>query len=86
MEDEELPAVFGVVIRELRLARGFSQERFAAKAGIDRAYMGGLERGLRNPSLTTIARVARGLELQPSDVLKAVEKRGRSDLRATRRK
>lgn len=50
-----------------------SQERLAAAAGIDRAYMGGLERGQRNPSLTTIARVARGLDVSISDVVRAVE-------------
>ena len=42
-------------------------------AGIDRAYMGGLERGQRNPSLTTIARVAQGLKMKTSEILKAVE-------------
>ena len=73
MEDEALPQVFGAVVRELRRQRGLSQERFAAQAGMDRAYMGGLERGERNPSLTTIARVARGLDMSISDVMRAVE-------------
>jgi transcriptional regulator with XRE-family HTH domain len=77
MDEAELPKAFGEVVRELRQKQGVSQERLAALAGIDRAYMGGLERGLRNPSLTTIARVANGLSMKVSDVLKAVEKRSR---------
>lgn len=74
MDVEELPRVFGEVVRELRQDRGISQENLAAAAGVDRAYMGGIERGLRNPSLTTIARVARGLGIPLNEVFKAVEK------------
>src|SRR5436853_6266268 len=77
MEEAELPKHFGEVVRELRKAQGMSQEGFAAKVGIDRAYMGGLERGVRNPSLTTMARVAKGLKMTVSDVLRRVEKKAR---------
>ncbi|HZS21804.1 MAG TPA: helix-turn-helix transcriptional regulator [Pseudonocardiaceae bacterium] len=69
-----LPKVFGIVVRQLRKERGLSQERLAAAAGIDRAYMGGLERGQRNPSLTTIDRIAVALDLSISEVLAAVER------------
>jgi transcriptional regulator with XRE-family HTH domain len=74
MDEDELPRVFGEVVRELRQRQGLSQEHLAAAAGIDRAYMGGIERGLRNPSLTMISRVAGGLGLPMSEVLKAVER------------
>ena len=40
MEPVDLRVVFGTVVRDLRKAKGYSQERFAAEAGIDRAYMG----------------------------------------------
>jgi transcriptional regulator with XRE-family HTH domain len=73
MEEAELPKVFGQVVRELRKQRGLSQERLATLAGIDRAYMGGLERGLRNPSLTTIARVATGLGMTMGEFVADVE-------------
>jgi transcriptional regulator with XRE-family HTH domain len=63
------------VVRDLRQQQGLSQENLAAAAGIDRAYMGGIERGLRNPSLTMIARVAQGLRMSMSEVMKAVERR-----------
>jgi transcriptional regulator with XRE-family HTH domain len=75
VEETGLPSVFGEVVRELRHARGLSQERLAAEAGVDRAYMGLLERGGRNPSLTMMARVANGLGVALSDVVKAMEER-----------
>lgn len=74
MDEEELPRRFGEVVRELRRRQGLSQEHLAAAAGIDRAYMGGIERGLRNPSLTTIARVARGLNMPLHKVFEAVDR------------
>ena len=56
---------FGRAIRELRLERGISQEELAHRAGIDRSYMGGVERGERNASLKNILRVAGALEIPP---------------------
>ena len=52
---------FAVRVRELRLAKGLSQEKLAEEAGIHRTYLGGIELGLRNPSLRNIARIARAL-------------------------
>ena len=46
---------FGKRVRELRLARGLSQEEMAFKIGVHRTYLGGIERGERNPSLRNIA-------------------------------
>ena len=51
----------GARIRTLRLAKGLSQEALADAAGIDRSYMSGIERGVRNTSVLTLARVARAL-------------------------
>ncbi|MDX6699546.1 MAG: hypothetical protein QOE65_2943 [Solirubrobacteraceae bacterium] len=52
---------FGQAIRELREERGISQEELAYRSGLDRSYMGGVERGERNVSLKNIFRVAEGL-------------------------
>jgi len=52
---------FAVRLRELRHAKGISQERLAEEAGIHRTYLGGIELGLRNPSLRNIARIAHAL-------------------------
>ena len=55
--------------RELRNARGESQERFAARAGIDRSYYGAVERGEFNVTLDTVVRIARGLGMSACDLL-----------------
>ena len=52
---------FGVRVRELRTAQGYSQEEFAAKCGLDRTYISGIERGKRNVSLRNIEVIAKAL-------------------------
>jgi len=54
---------FGKRIKDLRLARGLSQEELAFRAGVHRTYLGSIERGERNPSLKNIAAIARGLDV-----------------------
>ena len=54
---------FGKRVRELRLARGLSQEEMAFKIGVHRTYLGGIERGERNPSLKNIAAIATALDI-----------------------
>jgi transcriptional regulator with XRE-family HTH domain len=63
---------FGVTVRRLRLQRGLSQESFASLVGIHRTYIGGIERGHRNPTLTMIARIAAALEVEPATLLRPV--------------
>lgn len=50
----------GARVRELRAARGWSQEEFADICRIDRSYMSGIERGVRNISVLHLARLAKG--------------------------
>lgn len=66
----EYQQVFGKRVRELRKERGLSQVELAAKVGIDRSYMGFLERGERNPSLEVIAKIAEALNVTPDELLK----------------
>ena len=68
-----LPEAFGEAVRRLRADRGFSQEEFAAHAGISRTYMSEIERGVTNVSLDTIDRVGRGLRLTLSRLFHEVE-------------
>ena len=51
-------------IRDQRKAHGYSQEAFAARAGLDRAYYGGIERGERNISALNLIRIARALDVE----------------------
>jgi transcriptional regulator with XRE-family HTH domain len=61
---------FGAAVRALRAERGYAQEAFAARAGMDRSYYGAIERGEFNVSLETILKLAGALELPAAEVLR----------------
>ncbi|HEY8765979.1 MAG TPA: helix-turn-helix transcriptional regulator [Dehalococcoidia bacterium] len=63
MQQSILQYKFGQRVRKLRLARGWSQERLALEAGLNRTYLGSLERGERNVSLINIHRIAEALDV-----------------------
>ena len=52
---------FGEAVREARTANGLTQEELASRSGLDRSYIGGVERGERNPTLSVIERIAEGI-------------------------
>lgn len=58
----------GRKIRELRKEKGFSQESFADEVGLDRTYMGGIERGERNLAALNIMRIAKTLKVEVGDL------------------
>lgn len=62
--------LFGARLREVRLARGLSQEALADAAGLDRTYVSSAERGRRNVSLLTIHRLAAALGTTPDELLR----------------
>jgi transcriptional regulator with XRE-family HTH domain len=74
---ESLRIALGHTIRELRAAAGFSQEKFAAAAGVHRTFMGNLERGDANPSLETLEGIARGLGIKVWELMADAERRQR---------
>lgn len=55
-------------IRDLRLEKRFTQEECAARAGIATAYLSGLERAVRNPTVKVLARLAAALDVQISSL------------------
>ncbi|ADM97061.1 MunI regulatory protein [Dickeya dadantii 3937] len=61
---KDITARFGQRVKTLRLQAGLSQEAFADKCGLDRTYISGIERGVRNPTLEVIGVIADGLEIQ----------------------
>lgn len=69
MPDRELLLKFGDRIRRLRTARGLTQEQLAELTGFHRTYIGMIERGERNLSLTNIAVFAGTFELSISELL-----------------
>jgi transcriptional regulator with XRE-family HTH domain len=64
---------YGRAIRELRSARGLSQERLAQLSELDRTYVSGIERGERNPSLANLLKLADALDTQLSAVAALAE-------------
>ena len=63
MAQKTIQQLFGERIRALRQAKEVSQEELAYRAGIHRTYLGGIERGERNPALKNIAALAQALEV-----------------------
>ncbi|TKV13904.1 helix-turn-helix transcriptional regulator [Citrobacter sp. wls619] len=59
-----IQALFGAHLKKLRQQSGLSQEAFADKCGLDRTYVSGIERGVRNPTLEVISILAKGLEIK----------------------
>ena len=62
-------AILGKNVRRLRQQRGLTQEKLAFEAEIDLTYIGGIERGRRNPSLLVMARIAEALSVPPAKLL-----------------
>lgn len=67
--DSELLRRFAANLVRLRRERGFSQEELAHRAGVDRTFVSGCERLVRNPTLTTLEKIARGLGVDPLELL-----------------
>ena len=66
---KEINQRFGTAVRSLRHQLGISQEILAEKAGLDRTYIGHVERGARNVSLSTIDKLARALDVSTASLL-----------------
>ncbi|MGA2319487.1 MAG: helix-turn-helix transcriptional regulator [Solirubrobacteraceae bacterium] len=62
-------ARFGERLRSLRATKGISQEELAASSGLNRTYVGSVERGERNVSLLNIHKLAAALGVAPSTLL-----------------
>ena len=58
----------GAKIRDLRKGKGLSQEAFADLCGLDRTYVSGIERGVRNPSIVNLNKLAFALEISLSEL------------------
>ena len=70
MTAADVKVLFGRRVRQLRNAKGVSQEAFAHTIKIDRSYFGSIERGERNVSLENICLIADGLGVAPAELLR----------------
>ena len=70
MENRFTVRDFGENLRAARKAQGYSQESFAHAVDLDRTYIGGIERGERNPGLKTVVRIADALEIEVVELFK----------------
>ncbi len=73
MKKASAQAIFGTRIRHERSEQGYSQEGFASACGIDRSYMGQIERGEKNPTLKTILRISDTLKINPAALVHGLE-------------
>jgi transcriptional regulator with XRE-family HTH domain len=64
--------IFGERVRSFRAKRSLSQEQLADLAELDRTYISGIERGIRNVSLMNIVKIADALDINPSELLKGI--------------
>jgi len=67
----ELQLLFGRNVRRLREELGLTQAELALKAGINRSYLGGVERGQRRICMENIARIADALAVSPDALFRA---------------
>jgi transcriptional regulator with XRE-family HTH domain len=66
---------FGLVIKELRIQKGVSQERLALDANIDRTYIGHIEKGVRNVSIEIIEKLATYFQMPISELFRIIEEK-----------
>jgi transcriptional regulator with XRE-family HTH domain len=69
-------AAFGQAVRGIRRERGLSQEGLALECGLDRTYLSGIERGVRNPSLSNVFKIAAALGVSPVEIFTRSEASG----------
>lgn len=67
-------------IRQFRKAKGMSQEELAHISGLDRTYISGVERGIRNITLESLEQIIKALDIHNSDFFKAVIEEDSSDI------
>lgn len=69
---QEILMLLAINLKRIRRMRGLTQEELAVQCGFDRTYISMLERAKRNPSLTNLVKICRGLGVDLSDILKEI--------------
>ncbi|MDX3775222.1 helix-turn-helix transcriptional regulator [Chromatiaceae bacterium AAb-1] len=68
---------FGKVLRRLRKQAGLTQEQLGQEANLQRNYVSLMERGINQPTITTLFKLAKALDCSPSQMIMEVEKNSR---------
>ena len=72
--DQRVQAAFGKAVRKFRTDAAISQEQLAAKAGLNRTYVGDIERGERNVSVVNMQKLAKALGVKLSAIVTEMER------------
>jgi len=64
---------FGLRVKKIRTEKKISQEDLAELSGLHRTYISSLERGVRNPTLTTLISLSKGLNIEINEMLKELD-------------
>ena len=70
---EHIQAAFGRQLRKFREAKALTQETLAEKANMDRTYISDIERGIRNPGIKNVARLAKALDVTSAMLMEGVD-------------
>ncbi|KQN76365.1 hypothetical protein ASF04_25555 [Duganella sp. Leaf61] len=73
--EQNIPLVFGKVLRKLRLAAGLTQEELGFAADLQRKYISLLELGTQQPTLTSIVKLSVALKMRPGRILDMMDER-----------
>lgn len=74
VEITDIGLIFGEILRRHRSAKNLSQEDFADRAGVDRTFVSRLERGIRQPTLTTLLGLGQALGVSAADLAGEAER------------
>jgi transcriptional regulator with XRE-family HTH domain len=69
----------GLNLKRFREERRFSQEAFADHCGLHRTYISGIERGVRNPTVLIVERIAKALKVSAAELLQDVKASARNE-------
>lgn len=70
MENKQIQIMFGDNLKSIRTKKGISQEKMAELSDLHRTYISDIERGERNVSLVNIVKIAKGLDIEISELFK----------------
>lgn len=66
---EDVKKKFGIKVKNLRISKGYSQEKLAELSDLDRTYIPGIESGKRNVSIVVVAKIAKAFQISISELM-----------------